>query len=164
MNGEKVTLPLCEPLVRLTHADVDTIVDIELRSFPHPWSRTSFLQELSRSDSYSYGAASGRFQTETPFIAYICYRRMHDTMHLLKIAVSPPWRCRGVASFLLNRCLGAERKEGLVTSFLEVRPTNQSAIALYNRLGFQTIGRQPNYYADTREDALIMMKNLKEGS
>ncbi|MEE8398990.1 MAG: ribosomal protein S18-alanine N-acetyltransferase [Desulfobacterales bacterium] len=161
-NGEKITLSLCEPLVRLTRADIGAIMDIEQCSFPHPWSREFFLSELSRSDSYCYGTTSDHHETNGALIAYICYRLIQNKMHLLKIAVAPAWRCRGVASVVLRKCLGAEEAKGITASFLEVRPSNLSAIAVYDRLGYQTVGKQPNYYADNREDAIIMMKPLKE--
>ena len=164
MNEVKAKLSLPKPLIRLTPGDIDSIIDVEQRSFPNPWSRKVFLEELSRSDSYNYGIMAVSPPSGKHFIAYICYRLIQDEMHLLKIAVAPPWRCRGVASFLLNECLCAEKQRGIAASFLEVRPSNQSAIALYDRLGFQTIAKRPNYYADTREDALIMLKDLQEGS
>jgi ribosomal-protein-alanine N-acetyltransferase len=164
MNGEELKLSLHDPLVRLTRGDIDSIVDIEQRSFSHPWSRNSFLEELSRSDSYNYGIMFGHCQAKTHLIAYICYRLIQDEMHLLKIAVAPTWRSRGVASLLLRKRLRAEERRGAAASLLEVRPSNVSVIALYDRLGFQIIGKRPKYYADTREDALIMMKTLKERS
>jgi len=164
MNGKELERSLCLPLIRLTPGDIDSIVDIEKRSFPHPWSRSSFLEELHRTDSHNYGIMSGSHQEETPLIAYICYRIIQDEMHLLKIAVAPHCRSRGVASFLLRRRLRAEENRGIAASILEVRPSNLSAIALYDRLGYQTVGKRPNYYADTREDALVMVKRLKEKS
>ena len=53
-------------------------------------------------------------------------------------------------------------KNGARSAYLEVRPSNKSAIALYRRLGFRLIGKKPEYYTDTLEDALVLMKNLKE--
>ena len=54
------------------------------------------------------------------------------------------------------------KKEGAGRILLEVRPSNQPAIALYDKMDFHIIGRRPNYYPDTREDALVMAKNLME--
>ena len=56
--------------------------------------------------------------------------------------------------------MGLER--GAISAYLEVRPSNEAAVALYQKLGFNVIGRRHNYYRDSKEDALIMMKNLKE--
>jgi ribosomal-protein-alanine N-acetyltransferase len=62
----------------------------------------------------------------------------------------------------LKKCFTTGLKQGATSAFLEVRPSNASAMALYSKKGFRLIGRRPKYYTDTREDALVLMKNLKE--
>ena len=74
------------------------------------------------------------------------------------IAVAPALRRRGIA-----RALFAELERRLPEIdelFLEVRASNSGAIALYRTLGFEQVGRRPNYYLDPREDALILRKEL----
>jgi ribosomal-protein-alanine N-acetyltransferase len=83
-------------------------------------------------------------------------------MHLLRIAVAPQWRRRGVASKLLDTCFSLAHKNGAESAILEVRPSNKPAISLYHKLGFHLVERRKNYYTETREDALIFKKKVKE--
>ncbi len=96
-------------------------------------------------------------------IAYICFRMIADEMHILKIAVAPEWRHQGIALWLLEKSLENAVKKGAEVTYLEVRPSNNPAIGLYNKAGFRVVGKRPNYYSETREDALVMIKYLKEG-
>jgi ribosomal-protein-alanine N-acetyltransferase len=63
---------------------------------------------------------------------------------------------------LLRALVGAARNLGAQRVFLEVRPSNPNAIALYHKEGFNEIGRRPRYYParDGREDALVMAMEL----
>ena len=88
----------------------------------------------------------------------ICSR--YDTVwHLMNIAVDPSLRRRGIASALLSALLERiDDGSGSAQLTLEVRPTNRSAIALYERFGFRSAGTRPRYYQDNGEDALIMWR------
>lgn len=145
-----------------TKADIDQILAIEEHAFERPWSRTSFLEELSRQDAFHYVVKSHSSCDHGQLIAYIFFRLIADEIHLLKIAVAPNWRRRGVAFEILEKCFLLASGKGAAVAFLEVRTSNISAISLYQKLGFQTVGKRPNYYSGAREDALVMMKNLKE--
>jgi ribosomal-protein-alanine N-acetyltransferase len=140
----------------LSEGDLDTIIEIERQSFTNPWSRESFLSELHHQDSYNYGVISNHHTENRHIIAYICYRVTVGEMHLMKIAVAPYWRERGIGCWLLRNNLAVCQNKGIDDFFLEVRPSNVSAISLYQKLGFKIIGRRPRYYSDTREDALVM--------
>ena len=72
-----------------------------------------------------------------------------------KIAVAPQYRRQGIAEAILSAYLRFGRAY-LAFLTLEVRQSNAAAIALYEKLGFQTVGRRKNYYRETHEDALIM--------
>jgi ribosomal-protein-alanine N-acetyltransferase len=82
----------------------------------------------------------------------------------MNLAVHPGWRRAGVASRLLDELLdltAGDRRRGYT---LEVRVSNTSAIALYERFGFEASGVRRGYYTDNREDALIMWKDpIAEG-
>lgn len=147
-------------MVTLTASDVDQILQIEEQSFPRPWSRESYNAELLRSDSYCYGVRVAEAAAAEPIAAYICYRVYSGEMHLLKIAVAPKRRTQGLALWLLARCMENAGKLGAARILLEVRPSNTGAIALYDKLGLRIIGKRPRYYPDTREDALVMAKDL----
>jgi len=81
-------------------------------------------------------------------------------MELLNLAVGPNWRRRGCASALLNVALAECRKSGFHAVFLEVRESNQRAIAFYKKHGFSQSGCRPNYYRNPEEAALTMSLRL----
>ena len=143
-------------------ADINPIMEIERESFSWPWKRVSFLGELQNRHAYSYLVKLCDSAHADRVIAYIFFRQLKEELHIMKIAVTPDWRSRGIASRLLKKCFTTGLKQGATSAFLEVRPSNASAMALYSKKGFRLIGRRPKYYTDTREDALVLMKNLKE--
>lgn len=142
--------------------DLEPILAIEQISFQLPWGRLSFEGELSCQNAVNYVVKAPETDGQEQIIAYSFLRRAYDELHILKIAVAPGCRKRGVASWILNRCFAAGTRQGAVSAHLEVRPSNIPALALYEKLGFRITGRRPNYYADSREDAMMMSKNLKE--
>ena len=80
----------------------------------------------------------------------------------MNIAVDPPLRRRGIATTLLERLL--ERAGPGQEYTLEVRPSNEPAIRLYERFGFRRAGTRPRYYQDTGEDAVIMWRLVEAPS
>ena len=147
----------------MNEADMDPILAIEQKSFNRPWRRISFEKELS----YQYGCnlivRCHHSIIREQVIAYLFVRSIENELHILKIAVAPRWRCQGVATRLMSECLKRAREWGLTEAFLEVRPSNQTAIKLYRKFGFKIIGKRTHYYTDTGEDALVMKKILREG-
>lgn len=81
-------------------------------------------------------------------------------MELLNLAVGPNWRRRGYASALLNTALAESRGRSFEGVFLEVRESNQRALAFYKKHGFTQSGRRPNYYRNPSEAALTMFLRL----
>ena len=146
-------------IVTLDESHIDGIIAIEKTSFQQPWQRISFLNELSCRDALDVVVLDPHGRQ---ILAYACLRLTLDETHLLKIAVAPRWRRRGIATWLLDFCFGLARHRDARKVYLEVRRSNVSAIDLYDKAGFQIIGTRPKYYTDTGEDALIMMKSLEE--
>ena len=142
--------------------ELEPILAIEQRSFRWPWNRLSFEGELSCQNACNYIVKSGANGTGAQVIAYAFFRQAANKLHLLKIAVSPAWRGHGIATRLLERCFANSARQGATSVHLEVRPSNTPAIELYEKLGFEVVGRLHKYYAETKEDAVLMMKNLKE--
>jgi ribosomal-protein-alanine N-acetyltransferase len=138
------------------------ILAIEQRSFRWPWDRLSFEGELSCQNACNYIVKSSTNGAGEQVVAYAFFRRTANQLHLLKIAVSSAWRRHGIATRLLERCFANSAKQGATSVHLEVRPSNTPAIELYLKLGFEVIGRRHKYYTETKEDAVLMMKNLKE--
>jgi [ribosomal protein S18]-alanine N-acetyltransferase len=141
---------------RLALQDLDGIERIENAVYPTPWSRSMFAGELAKPSSLCVGGFdpdSGRL------IAYLIVSRYVDAWHIMNLAVHPGCRRVGVASRLLDELFeltAGDRRRGYT---LEVRVSNTSAIALYERFGFETSGIRRGYYTDNREDALIMWKD-----
>ncbi len=137
---------------RLTYADLPQVVAIERRAFTTPWSLAMFVLELSK----PAGVCLAAFDGETMLGYLICSR--YDTVwHLMNVSVDPTHRRRGIASALLNSLID---RIGDPTSqlTLEVRPSNEGAIKLYERFGFRSAGVRRRYYQDNGEDALIMWR------
>jgi ribosomal-protein-alanine N-acetyltransferase len=137
---------------RLTYADLPQVIAIERRSFPTPWSLAMFVLELSKPSGVCLAATR-----EGAIVGYLVCSRYDTVWHVMNVSVDPVLRRQGIATTLLGELL--ERIGGddaRVT--LEVRPTNDGAIKLYARLGFQSAGRRPRYYQDNGEDALIMWR------
>lgn len=143
-------------------ADITPMLEIDRRSFAWPWNRVCFTGELAATRGCNFTLKYGDQTRAQKVIGYIICRLVNAELHILRIAVKPQWRGHGLATRLLARAFAQAAKKGAGSAFLEVRPSNQSAIALYHRQGFRLIGKKPDYYTDTREDALVLMKNLKE--
>ncbi len=141
-------------------ADLRSIWAIERVSFPTPWSRWSFLAELSNPIGRTLvaGPASGRWQVW----GYIVFWVVSQEMHILNLAVHPRLRRQGVARHLLQEGLSQGRALGAKLAWLEVRPSNSPALALYHAFGFREVGRRPGYYQDTQEDALLLTLEWEE--
>ena len=81
-----------------------------------------------------------------------------DELHIHSIAVDPGFQRKGIAKALLQRVLEEARSQGATSSTLEVRASNQPALALYQKLGFKTEAVRPAYYQNPAEDALILWR------
>lgn len=146
----------------ISESDIDAIIPIESLSFQRPWERLSFLSELGLRESESLAVRLADAAGRQRIVAYIFFRRLADEMHIMKIAVAPERRCRGIATALMQKSLELAAAKGCRAAYLEVRPANTAALKLYQKLGFILIGKRTNYYSDTGEDALVMSKPLRE--
>ncbi|HUK97289.1 MAG TPA: ribosomal protein S18-alanine N-acetyltransferase [Gaiellaceae bacterium] len=139
---------------RLDLADLDAIDAIEQRAYPTPWSRAMFASELAKPTSICLGAFEG-----DELVGYIVNSRYVDAWHVMNVAVDPERRRRGIATHLLERLFELTEGDERRGYTLEVRISNDPAIRLYERLGFEPRGLRRGYYTDNREDALIMWRD-----
>jgi ribosomal-protein-alanine N-acetyltransferase len=135
----------------MTEADLEEVLAIENDSFPHPWSRDHFLDELKNSHAFPLVA----LDRKDKIIGYICPRLLLDEGHIFNVAVHRAFRGRRVARILVERVLDDCREGGGAVVLLEVRHSNFAAIALYRQLGFVETGRRRKYY-ENGEDAILM--------
>jgi ribosomal-protein-alanine N-acetyltransferase len=145
-------------LRRLGLSDLRVIEEIERRSYPTPWSRSMFAGELAKPSSICLGAFEADNE-DSKLCGYLIVSRYVDAWHVMNVAVDPEQRGRGIATMLLERLFELTADDARRGYTLEVRVSNGTAIALYERLGFQARGIRRGYYTDNREDALIMWKD-----
>ena len=140
---------------RMSEADIDAVLKVEYAAFSHPWTRGIFLDGLKSYDCWLMFEGSQQ-------IGHGVIQLILDEAHLLNITVKPQSQGRGLGLRLLEHLMGQARQQGARECFLEVRASNQSAYRLYERYGFNEIGRRRGYYPATegREDALVMACTL----
>lgn len=137
-------------------ADIDGILAIEAAAFSTPWSRESFEEEIGADGKYYLVAeAAGEI------IGYGGFWKILEEGHVTNIAVKPASQGRGIGRAILEKLLEEGLRQGLERFTLEVRISNAPAIKLYECLGFESAGQRPGFYANPREAALIMWKELK---
>ncbi len=137
---------------RLTYADLPQVIAIERRAFPTPWSLAMFVLELSKPSGICLAA-----MFENRLVGYLVCSRYDTVWHVMNVSVDPDHRRRGIASTLLNALL--ERVGDPEAHYtLEVRRSNEGAVALYERFRFRAAGLRRRYYADNGEDAVVMWR------
>jgi ribosomal-protein-alanine N-acetyltransferase len=137
--------------------DLSAIEAIEQKAYPTPWSRSMFASELAKPTSICLGAFEGR-----ELVGYVINSRYVDAWHVMNVAVDPEHQRRGVATALLERLFELTRDDERRGYTLEVRVSNEDAIGLYEKLGFEPRGIRRGYYTDNREDALIMWRDARQ--
>ena len=136
--------------------DVATVSTLENASYEFPWSAGIF------SDCVKAGHPCWVLSVDSVIAGYGILSMGAGEAHLLNICVDPAYRGQGLGRHLLGRLLDIARWNGAERLFLEVRPSNPLAKALYESVGFNEIGRRPRYYParNGREDAIVMVLDL----
>ncbi len=138
-----------------TDDDLPALLDLEKECFPDPWGSPMLAAELRQPLSFVLVAVA----TEGPTVGYAAFRTMADEGELLRLAVHPDLRRRGVGLLLIEAGLATLSARAVVSCFLEVRAENQAAIGLYERSGFASTGRRKGYYRDGT-DALVYVRSV----
>ena len=144
---------------RMRVEDLPRVVEIEKDGFQHPWSRELLERELSHAWSTVLLAVEDGPRGER-VVGFIVYWLVHDEVHVLNIATAREERRRGIGLALMEEAADAGRRRGATLATLEVRRSNEAAIALYRALGYRQAGVRPNYYAEEKEDAIVMVLDL----
>lgn len=143
---------------RMQVGDLPEVLAIENDVYPHPWTRGNFLDSLySGYETWTLRDPSGALA------GYFLVMLAVDEAHLLNISVRRDLHGKGIGRMQLDKVVEVAREKGMTSILLEVRPSNQRALAVYYRYGFQRIGVRKGYYPaanNTREDAIVMRFHL----
>jgi [ribosomal protein S18]-alanine N-acetyltransferase len=143
-------------LLPLAEGDLAALMAIERDLYPFPWTRGNFH------DSLKAGYSCWGSWLDGELIGYAVMMLGPDEAHLLNLSVAAAHQRLGYASCMLRDLFAIARGHGAQRLFLEVRPSNAPARALYARFGFQRVGTRRDYYPDRdgREDAIVLAIEL----
>jgi [ribosomal protein S18]-alanine N-acetyltransferase len=153
---EGLTLPTGVSVRPLAADDVDAVVAIEAEAFTTPWSADTFVGLMDR-DTVESLVMVDDLGTVLGYAVLWC---ILDQGELANIAIVPDRRGGGLGAWLLHKVCDVARSRGVKKLFLEVRTSNEAAIGLYRRFGFNDVGARRDYYESPREDALVMLATL----
>jgi ribosomal-protein-alanine N-acetyltransferase len=151
-------LPGTLKFARMREADVDDVMQIELAAYAFPWSVGNFNDSI-RSGYFCRVARD----EQRRLVGYFLMLMIIDEAHLLNITVDPALHGKGFGLALLEHVEASARAHDMASILLEVRPSNERALAMYERYGYKRIGVRRKYYPapnDTREDAIVMRMKL----
>ncbi len=138
---------------KLSKEHLDSIAALDKLCFTLCWSRALFESELSNINAhYTVAICDGKV---VGYVGIVC---VAGEGSITNIAVHPDYRNHGIATCLLDMILNFADENELEFVTLEVRESNINAIHLYEKFGFETVGKRKNYYSDNHETALLMTK------
>ena len=140
-------------LIPMDSRHVAQVAALEKQCFSEPWSENSVASELSNPLSAWLVAMDG-----DALAGYVGSQSVMGESDMMNIAVDAHYRRQGIAQALVKELVAQLKEKGNHSLTLEVRISNQPAIALYEKLGFVQVGKRPNYYRNPKEDALILRK------
>ena len=143
-------------LQAMRHEDLEEVLAIENAIYTHPWTRGNFSDSLRA----AYDCRTWRLERE--LVGYFILMVAAGEAHLLNLSIALPHQRNGHGSALLREALELANRRGASSLFLEVRPSNAAAQALYARFGFRRVGLRRGYYPahSGREDALVYTVEL----
>lgn len=138
--------------------DLLEVVNLEEELFSSSWSLSDFAYELLENDfSFNYV-----LEDDSCLIGYVGVWLMYEQAQITTIGVCSCYQRQGYGRLLMNTMIDLAMRHGCETMSLEVRVSNEKAIALYQSLGFTIEAIRKNYYQDNHEDAYLMMKRLED--
>ena len=144
-SGDAFVRPMCE-------SDIARVVEIERRSYDFPWSAGIFA------DCIRVGYCSLVLELDDGLSGYGIMSVASDESHILNVCIAPEARRKGSGKLLMGHLMTYAMEHGALKSYLEVRPSNTAAIALYTDIGFNHVGTRRAYYpaCGGREDAYVL--------
>ncbi len=142
-------------IVPMNRTHIPQVAALEAQCFSIPWSEALLEEELDRDSAYFVAIDSEKV------VGYAGFYMVLDEGCITDVAVYPEWRRQGIGKHLIQALLDAADKYELASLTLEVRASNEAAIGLYQKYGFQVVGRRKRYYEKPREDAILMTLQLE---
>ena len=139
--------------VLMDESHIHGIAEMEKLCFSDPWSVNSITAELNNPLSLWIVAMD-----EDKLVGYVGSQSVMGWSDMMNLAVLPEYRRMGIGEALVEALTEKLKEKENTCLALEVRASNDPAIALYHKLGFVQVGRRPNYYRNPKEDALILRK------
>jgi ribosomal-protein-alanine N-acetyltransferase len=150
--------PVPDILIRpMSENDVSEVIAVERASYQFPWSEGIFR------DCLRVGYVCRVVTVNDAIIGYGVMSVGAGEAHILNLCIGDAYRCRGVGRRLLTYLIDRGAAAGMSEAFLEVRPSNTSAIRLYLSVGFEQVGMRRGYYQAVggREDAAVLKLALR---
>ena len=147
-------------MITILPATTDHVADIhaiEVKTFSEPWSMDAISQEIENKHAICFSAWDAINRT---VVGYATMRHIINEGHISNIAVSRRYQQQGIGTMLLSALIESAIGREMIGLTLEVRVSNQAALALYHKHGFVEEGRRKNYYSHPNEDAIIMWKHI----
>lgn len=142
---------------KMSENDIHEIAELEKACFSEPWSENSLTEELTNETARFYV-----LRDNENLLGYIGANNICDEVYITNVAVSENSRGKGYGKRLVNHLIKQCESENALFVTLEVRKSNENAIALYEKCGFKKVGERKNFYAKPTEDGLIYTLYLKE--
>lgn len=156
-HGGNPKAPPVVDLMPMAAEHLDDVAAIEASVQAFPWTRRNF------DDGLQAGYSAWVARRENRIVGFCMVMFAPDVAHVLVIAVQPSEQGKGVGGLLIRQCEREAQARGLPALILEVRPSNENAVAFYRRQGFVSLGVRKDYYPapqGRREDAWVMEKKL----
>ena len=131
--------------------DLEQVMEIEKQLFSVPWTKEGYFTFLTRDDTMFLVV-----EEKGKILGYCGLLMVLDEGDVTNVAVCRERQREGIGNFLVSSLLRLAGDQGISMIHLEVRSGNETAIRLYERLGFQRDGIRRNYYSDPEEDAVLM--------
>ncbi len=133
-----------------------SVAAIEKECFSQPWSEESLITELGNDFARFFVA-----KINGDIVGYIGAHNILGEVYITNVAVLSKYRNKGIATGLINHLLKRVKEENADFVTLEVRKSNNKAIALYEKTGFSLVGKRIGFYENPKEDAFLMTYYIK---
>lgn len=136
----------------MDESDLIWVNATELVAYEFPWTENGFIKAMDDGVCYIFS------DVEDNPLGYACFIMVVDELHLLNFCISPEYQGQKIGQAAMQALLAHFKSFDYRVMLLEVRASNESALHLYQKVGFKVDGMRPNYYRakEGKEDAILM--------